>query len=73
MVRLKPGKRYYWFSASCHCIHSGLFNGEYSKSGCAIIHRRNGDIWELPKEILFATKEEALRKSGIKKRMVVCK
>ena len=70
MDNLKPGKRYYWFSWSCKSVLSGLYGGERGKSGLVLIHRKNGDIWEIPEEILYNSEKEAMCK---KKRRPPCK
>ena len=57
---MKNGKRY-WFYASDDAkrIRSGLFTGRYATNGNAIVTEKDGTVWSLPEQCLYASLEEA--------------
>ena len=59
MKELVKSKRY-WFNNS-NIIYSGLFTGEYTKGGNAILIRRNGDLWSIPIADIYDSRAEILK------------
>ena len=57
---MKIGKRY-WFYASDDAkrIRSGLFTGRFATKGNAIIMEKDGTVWSLPEQCIYASLEEA--------------
>ena len=62
-MKLKRGKRYYWYPLLLGCVYqgkilSGLFTGEYDENnGNAILITKWGERWSVPEKHVF-TKEE---------------
>ena len=60
MKELVKSKRY-WF-ANYNIIYSGLFTGEHTKGGHAILIRRNGDLWSISIDNIYDSRAEILKR-----------
>lgn len=60
MKILKVGKRYEWpMTIPCDVrMKNGLFTGQYTKNGNALLITKNGEEWSVPEEncVLFDKK-----------------
>ena len=61
-VNLKPGKRY-WFYINNYDdrVKNGLFTGEYTAQGLALLQTRTGDTWSITPGHLFDAPEKVKR------------
>ena len=60
MKELVKSKRY-WFT-NYNIIYSGLFTGEYTNGGHAILIRRNGDLWSISIDNIYDSRAEILKR-----------
>ena len=57
---MKNGKRYRCYASDdAKRIRNGLHTGRYATNGNAIVIEKNGTLWSLPEQCLYASLEEA--------------